>query len=118
MKTLIFALALISLTPASFAAQVDFLVMDPARVQCRVLTGTEYNSFRCGVFHDGLEVHEGRSTGVVTANGDCVKCTTVLDEAKNSGQKVRMLRGYYGSGIADWHLPHFLSVIESRRCLQ
>ena len=117
--TMILAL-LLTLTQASTAqaAGQDFLVMDPERVECRVLPGAEIRSMRCDVFYSGKIVHEGRSMSETVANGDCVKCETVLEDAKSLAKKVRMYRGYYGSDLADWHMQNFFVVNQPDSCEQ
>ncbi len=104
------------LAVTSGAADHDFLVMDPERVECKVLPGAEIRSMRCDVFYSGKRVHEGRSMSETVANGDCVKCETTLEDAKALSKKVRMYRGYYGSDLADWHMQSFFVVNQPESC--
>lgn len=104
------------LTASAPAADLDFLVMDPERVECKVLPGAEIRSMRCDVFYSGKRVHEGRSMSETIANGDCVKCESVLEDAKSLSKKVRMYRGYYGSDLADWHMQNFFVVNQPESC--
>ena len=88
----------------------DTLLMDPARVTCRLGAGTDYKTKKCDVLFDDLLVHEGRSTSESFANGDCVKCKGVVSKAISLGREVKMFRGYWGSELADWHLDGFFTV--------
>jgi len=95
----------------------DALLLDPQRTTCRLGAGAEYRTKRCDIYVGELIVHEGRSTDVPTANGDCVKCESVLEDAKSLGKNVRMLRGYWGRDIADWHMEDFFIVNSpDKRC--
>lgn len=118
MKSLIALMLGFALTSAVFAAEGDYLVMDPERVECKVLPGAEIRSMRCDVFYSGKRVHEGRSMSETTANGDCVKCETTLEDAKTLAKKVRMYRGYFGSDLADWHMQNFFVVNQPESCEQ
>lgn len=115
MKTAFFALIAILTATPSIAA--DTLVLDPSRVTCRIGAGEDRQTLKCDVLYDNLLVHVGRSTSEATANGDCVKCRGVLDEAISLGKNVRMLRGYWTRELADWHLQEFFVVNErDKRC--
>lgn len=101
---------------SSFSADFDYVVMEPSKVECRVIPGTERGSMACNIYYGGKIVHEGRNMSEAIANGDCVKCETVLNDATSLGKRVRMYRGYFGSDLADWHMQNFFVVDQPEYC--
>lgn len=108
--------AFLSISPA-FAWAEDSLLLDPARTTCRITAGEGFRntSARCDVYFDDLVVHHGRMVSIVSANGDCVKCRSVLEDAIVQRERVLMFRGYCGNGIADWDMDEFFTVNGSGR---
>lgn len=99
------------------SAHADSLILDPQKTSCKVELN-QLGQYMTNVYYEGVRIHDGREANQTMANGDFLKCKSIVATAMNEAKSIVMSRDNdpYDNFPGSWGDAWFFKISLKSKC--